>query len=73
MEDTKQKKLNALQNEIAHTRAAYDNMRDFTGWEWGAYKVESHEKDAVINALEYYLKHLKEEEELLNDTTELCE
>ena len=71
--ETNQQNLESIQDEISRVQSAYANMRDFDAWDWGAYKVEAHEKDAVMNALQYYLGYLRETEEKLHDNTELCE
>lgn len=51
--------MDSLENKIEKTRAALANLRNFTSWDWGAYKVEKHEKDVIIEALERQLSYLE--------------
>ena len=75
--------IEELDEKIQRAFTAKNNMKGFTGWEWGAYKVEAHEKDIVIEALQFFEDALKQQKQRLlvdqlpkeetNDNTAVCE
>lgn len=76
--------LQELTNKIERAFTVRTNINGFTGWQWDAYKVQEHEKDIILEAMEFYenaLKDLKDQllkqeqatKEETNDDTAVCE
>lgn len=75
--------IEELDKKIQKAFTAKNNMKGFTGWEWGAYKVQAHEKDIVIEALQFFEDALNNQKQRLlaeqqpkedaNDDTAVCE
>ena len=68
----------SLEEKIEKARTVMTNLRSFKDWSFAAYRVEEHEKDIVIEAVEKFYNALVEQatqlnEENTDDSSELCE
>ena len=70
-------KKKLLEEKKYKAMTALTNLQSFKDWSFAAYKVEEHEKDIVIEALQVYMydveRLLKTLQEAGDDDTELCE
>ena len=77
MATNNQERIKLLQEKQYQAMTVLSNLLSFKDWKFAAYKVEEHEKDVVIEALEHFKKATEEElsklQEETDDDTGLCE
>lgn len=62
-----QQKVMSLEEKIEKARTVVTNLRSFKDWKFAAYKLEEHEKDIVMEGLEYFVDMLTDTKKSLEE------